>query len=121
MKRDPDLIRAIAFATEALGPSETLDHIAGVKPATFAAHVQWMRDAGLVDARVLGLSNELAIVVRLTWAGCDFLDAARSEPLWQKAKSSVIAPTASWTFDILRDWLKAEIQQGLPTFRGLSS
>lgn len=93
----------------------------GVAPATFAAHVRWMQDAGLVDARVMGLDNEIALVMRLTWAGCDFLDAARSDTLWRKAKSTVIAPTASWTFDILTGWLKAEIQQRLATLGGLPS
>ncbi len=53
--------------------------------------------------------------------GCDFLDAARSDTLWAKAKTSVIKPSASWTFDLLKEWLKAEISSGLPTLRGLTS
>lgn len=30
----------------------------------------------------------------------------------------VIAPTMSWTFAILAEWLKAEIKKGLPTLGG---
>lgn len=122
MKRDPDLIRSIALATEALQPGTTLDEMPGVDTATFAQHVQWMSDAGLVQARTLSYLSDApaAAVMRLTWDGCDFLDAARSDTLWGKAKESVIAPTASWTFDLLKDWLKEEVRQGLPTLRGLA-
>ncbi len=31
----------------------------------------------------------------------------------------VLKPAGSWTFDVLKEWLKAEITQGLPTLRGL--
>lgn len=123
MKRNPDLIRQIAFATESLAPGAYLSGLEGVDAHTFAAHVSWMRDADLVDARVQSYvdnSAPAAVVLRMTWAGCDFLDAARSDTLWAKAKKSVIAPTASWTFDILKDWLKEEIKQGLPTLRSLT-
>ena len=122
MKRDVDIIRKIAFATESLPSGECLDAIDGIDPADFSAHVEWMSDAGLVEAHIdRMLSGEhIAVVLRLTWAGCDFLDAARSETLWAKAKRSVIAPASSWTFGILLDWLKAEIRDGLPSLRGPS-
>jgi len=124
MRRNPDLIRQIALATEALKPNEKLNRIEGVDQFEFAAHVKFMKDAGLIEGStstsVDGKSHN-AIITRLTWAGCDFLDAARSETLWKKAKESVIAPTASWTFDILKEWLKAEIGKGLPTLRGLTN
>ena len=124
MKRDPDLIRKIAFAVEDLKPGETLDRLESIDPHLFAAHVKWMEDAGLVEARsmrFLGNEAPVALVIRLTWSGCDFLDAARSDTLWNKAKQSVLAPGASWTFDILKEWLKSEIKNGLPTFRGLAN
>lgn len=125
MKRDADLIRLIALKTEALKPMIELRGIPGVEPSEFAHNVQLMIDAGLVEATVQASSGFFspprASVSRLTWAGCDFLDAARSETLWSKAKQSVIAPTASWTFDILKDWLKAEIRNGLPTIRSFAN
>lgn len=122
MKRDPDLIRRIAFEIEALPPATWLDGVDGIDEYTFAAHVEWMVDAGLVEARVrrpIDNTPPDVVVQRLTWQGCDFLDAARSDTLWSKAKKSVIAPAASWTFDILTDWLKEEIRQGLPTAQRL--
>ena len=119
MKRDPDIIRAIALAAEALPEGKRLNALEGVSKLTFSFHAQLMLDAGLIDGRTQtssGVAIE-AIVFRLTWDGCEFLDAARSDTLWKKAKESIIAPAASWTFDILRDWLKAEIANGFPALR----
>lgn len=83
---------------------------------TFASHVELMQSAGLVEARLLPRGGGVfaaAAVLRLTWAGADFLDAARSDTLWAKAKKSVIAPTASWTLDVLTSWLKEQVVKGL--------
>lgn len=118
MKRDMDLIRRIAFATEVLESRQTLDGLEGVEPAKFAQHVVWMKEAGLLEAIVptrLNGESDFAMVNRLTWQGCDFLDAARDEGLWSKAKATVIKPSASFTFGLLKEWLAGEIRQGLPT------
>lgn len=118
MKRDMDLIRRIAHATEALEPGEMLDGLGGVNAVTFVQHVVWMQEAGLVEALVpknLGGSLENAMVMRLTWEGCDFLDAVRDEGLWSKAKEAVIKPSASFTFGLLKEWLTDEIRKGLPS------
>lgn len=115
MKRNPDLIRAIAIATEDLAPGQVLRALPDVDGHTFALHVQLMQDVGLVDARFQSyISGEppRVAVMRLTWAGADFVSAARSDTLWAKAKKSVIAPTASWTLDLLTAWLKDQILQG---------
>lgn len=123
MKRDPDLIRRIAFEVEALEHGKLLVGIDGVDSNDFAEHVALMLEAGLVKASVsrsMDLHSTKAEVYRLTWSGFDFLDAARSDTLWNKAKESVIRPTASWTFDILKEWLKTEIKNGLPTLGSLA-
>lgn len=123
MKRDADVVRNILLATEAMPAGEYLAELPGVDAENFAFHVSILIEAGFVDGRVqtfLGGGSH-AVVLRLTWAGCDFLDAARSDTLWAKAKTSVIKPSASWTFDLLKEWLKAEISSGLPTLRGLTS
>lgn len=123
MKRDMDIIRRIALAAEDLEYGYRLNGIDGVSPQVFGAHVLWMREAGLIDAHVTEYSNAVeepptAHVFRLTWSGCEFADAARSDTLWNKAKQSVIKPAASFSFEIVKAWLLAEIKQGLPTLRG---
>lgn len=49
MKRDMDLIRRIALALSEEG-DRPLTGFADVEEETFAAHVQWMVEAGLVSA-----------------------------------------------------------------------
>ena len=119
MKRDMDLIRRITLATDELPPGKWLEEIEGVDPMVFAGHATWMEEAGLIKATITEyLDGGAAVAVkRLTWDGCEFADSIRSDTVWNKAKESVIKPASSFTFGILRDWLKAEIQQGLPTLR----
>lgn len=114
MKRDADIIRRIALATEAISPTEVLSSLDEVDPTLFAAHVKLMIDAGLIEGRVTTFmsGNAAAVVMRLTWAGHDFAEAARSDTLWAKAKKSVIANGAAWTLDLLKDWLKSEVAKG---------
>jgi hypothetical protein len=50
------------------------------------------------------------VVVALTWKGYDFISAAKDDSLWKKAKESILKPTGSMTFDVLLEWLKAEIR-----------
>lgn len=122
MKRDMDLIRRIALETEALAFGESLTSLDGVAKEEFATHVAWMKEAGLLSANVIEYSDgsaPFAMAQKLTWAGCEFLDAARSDTVWSKAKANVIKPGMSFTFDLLKDWLKTEIAQGLPTLRVL--
>lgn len=94
----------------------------GVDAHDFAFHVELMAEAGLLEADVKHfLSGEPAAVLvrRLTWAGCEFLDSVRDPSLWERAKQSVIKPTASFSFELLKTWLKAELQQSLPSVRSL--
>ncbi|OQA32204.1 MAG: hypothetical protein BWY57_02141 [Betaproteobacteria bacterium ADurb.Bin341] len=118
MKRDMDLVRRIILATTELPYGETLNELEGVSQEEFAMHAIWLQEAGLIDAIAQagsGSSAKFAIISRLTWDGCEFADAIASDTLWNKAKENVFKPGISFTFDILKDWLKAEIVQGFPT------
>ena len=123
VKRDMDLIRRIALATEELPPGEALSKLDGVEEELFAVHAQWMQEAGLITAALRpgdgSKPADFALVWRLTWAGCEFAEAVRSDTLWKKAKENVMKPSMSFTFDVLKEWLKTEITQGLPTIRAL--
>jgi len=119
MKRDMDLVRRIALAVADLPPDQTLNGLEGIDAQYFVMHVLWMHEAGLVEAGDVGATLESPIpngawINRLTWDGCEFVDAVRSDTLWAKAKETIITPASSFSFSILRDWLKAEIAQGLP-------
>lgn len=118
MKRDMDIVRRIALETSDLAANMALVGLDGVDKATFGQHVIWMEEAGLLVAAIQEYASgepPTARVRRLTWAGCDFADAVRSDTLWAKAKEMVIKPTASFTFGLLKDWLVQEIKQGFPS------
>ena len=124
MKRDMDLVRRIVLAVADLPYGESLRKLNDVSEDEFVTHVAWMLEAGLVKAQVqegAGSFAKFAVVHRLTWSGCEFADAVVNDTMWSKAKENVLKPGMSFTFDVLKEWLKAEITQGLPTFRGLTN
>jgi DNA-binding transcriptional ArsR family regulator len=121
MKRDMDLIRRIVLAVQDLPlgkgyDTEVLNGLEGVDPLEFAAHVQLLEEAGLVEAALQGKGKQIpsfAVVFRLTWAGHEFADSIRDDTLWKKAKDHVLKPSASWTFAALGEFLKAGIRAQL--------
>jgi hypothetical protein len=111
MKRNMDLIRLILLHAEG-------SEAAGVLCEKFtdeerSYHTMLLIDAGLVEGTAAATHS---VITRLTWAGHDFLDAMRDDTLWKKAKEHVIKPGASFTFDVLKEWLKFQIkaQLGMP-------
>lgn len=86
MKRDIDLVRTLLIKTEALPDSN--DHplpAEGHGPAEICEHLKLAQEAGLIEARCLPGGTE-CVALRLTWAGHEFLDAARENRIWEKAK-----------------------------------
>jgi hypothetical protein len=107
MKRDMDLIREILLEKEAEHTHMHLPHCSSQQE--FAYHVALLKEAGLVEAIVRtdhkGMP-EAASIIRLTWTGHEFLDAARNDSVWKNAKDKIIKAGGSWTFSILGDILK---------------
>ncbi len=117
MKRDADLIRKIALETEKLSAGRDLDRLDGVEPEAFFLHAKLMAEANLIEAVITPLihGGGVAVVTALTWQGHDFAKAARDDTIWNKAKKSVIAPSAAWTLNLLTSWLSEEIKQRFPS------
>ena len=128
MKRDMDLIRSILQRVESCEDPHGLEHmpeIDGYSQAQVSYHIKLLHDAGLVEAQIAdGFETVYPdfLSINLTWTGQDFLDAAKDDTLWKKAKETVIKPGASFTFDLLLAWLKTQvaIALGLPSVHGCS-
>lgn len=120
MNRDMDLIRQIAVATADAPIGVSIDKLDGVNADVFSMHVIWMEEAGLIKASIFQpiAGPATASAIRLTWDGCEFVDAVRSDTVWKKAKENVIKPGMSFTFGVLKEWIKTEITQGIPSLRG---
>jgi hypothetical protein len=92
MKRDMDLIRAILLSVEehedGRAPRDlTVD---GYSAEQIGYHNYLIGDAGLAktaDVTTRGSSGPMALVIHLTWAGHEFLDAARDDTVWSKTKA----------------------------------
>lgn len=121
MKRDLDLIRKLLLAMEAQehGLIQEELTVEGYAQEQIGFHFYLIGEAGLakvVEDTNLQSQSPSAFPLNLTWAGYEFLEAAKDETLWGKAKTHLIKPTGGIAFGILVEWLKAEakIRLGLP-------
>lgn len=78
-----------------------------------------MAQAGLVLALDLGSTADGLpkwMPTSITWAGYEFLAAARDKTLWQQATQRLSGGLQQVGFDLLAAWLKQEARQrlGLP-------
>lgn len=88
MKRDLDLVRRILLHLEGGEANPTSFTDGGFEPAVIHDHVRLMHDAGLIEADEIVPGQWWP--ERMTWAGHEFLDAARNEELWRETKKRVV-------------------------------
>lgn len=124
MKRDMDLIRKILFACEAHegGHAPRPMRIDGYDNEVVGFHILLMGEAGLLrvtDKPIHGNHSPIAIPLRLTWEGYEFLDAAREQTTWEKAKGAI--GTASGVgFEIAKSVLVEFAKQKAKAVLGLA-
>lgn len=122
MKRDMDLIRKILRKIRDHEDPYGLDcipEIEGYSKKEISYNIGILKDADLLTARPsveMRAKYENYFGINLTWEGHDFIDAAEDETIWKNAKKTVIRPGASFTFDILKEWLKSEVKAKLGMF-----
>ena len=113
MKRDIDLIRSILLQIEADDQVHTIENYN--KDAIFK-HVELLVEAGLIEASILRAVESGIIDVfgeRLTWSGYEFLDIARNDKLWLKAKRIIGAKSETASFEILQSLLSHLIKSAI--------
>ena len=89
MKRDMELIRQILLAVEERESRNEDLSIEGYTEDQVGYHCYLIVDAGLaIGTKVSGSDAKCRkyVVYDLTWAGHDFLDAAREPERWKKAQ-----------------------------------
>jgi hypothetical protein len=116
MKRDMDLARAILMEVEKL-PFDGGGHkilISGHSANEISYHLLLLHEAGLIEA--LDLSGDEYVLwqaKRLTYPGHEFLDAARNNTLWAKAKDTVTNKTGTLSLEALKIALGVLIKQAI--------
>ncbi|MDE0345338.1 MAG: DUF2513 domain-containing protein [Boseongicola sp.] len=104
-----DLVREILRQTEATESGEKISlDIPNYDEEEVGLHVELLIEHGLIDGRAKASSDGSAhrILVywinRMTWAGHDFLDAARNDTIWEKAKKKCLEATGGLAFNALK-------------------
>ena len=116
MKRNMDLIREILLRIESFPePLGRIDlNIDEFSPKEIFYHVKLLSEAGLLEAtsiHTIGMFEWYAN--SLTWEGHEFLEAARNDNIWNKAKKLVLDKTGSLPFDILKQTLIGIIKRAI--------
>lgn len=115
MKRDMELIRQILLLVEEYPEPDgaILPAIDGYSQQEIAYHVKLLADASLIEARDFSAGDNCHWVARhLTWQGHEFLDAARHDTIWGKAKKMIQDQGGSIPFTVLQSLL-VELAKGL--------
>jgi hypothetical protein len=116
MKRDMDLVRAVLMEIEkAPFDGGFLDvTVPGHSDEKLSYHILLMHEAGLIEAIDLSTMDGMCWKPkRLTCEGHEFLDAARNETFWAKAKDKVTTSTGTLTIEGLKIALNALIKHAL--------
>lgn len=119
MKRDMDLIRAILQKVASCDDPSGLEHMPEIEEyseAQVSYHLKLLHGAGFVEALVsdaFGTPYPDFSQINLTWNGQDFLDAAKDDSIWSKAKDLILKPGVSFTFDLLLSYLKEKAAEKL--------
>jgi len=111
MKRDMDLIRLLLFQVEGEKELDLSDYSDEQK----LYHQRLLLEAGLVHgSERSSLGGGLRVEIkRLTWEGHEFLDAARNDSTWNKAKERISKLNVSVTLPIMVELLIAVSKERL--------
>lgn len=114
MKRDMELMRDILLKMEELPYTGSfLDvTVSGHTEEEISYHIMLIDEAGLIKANDVSSSDGMCWkALRLSYAGHEFLDAARNDNVWSRAKEWVMASTGVLTLEALKIALPEVIKQ----------
>jgi hypothetical protein len=74
--------------------------IEGYGPNTVRGHIRLLQDAAFVEILRTGPPPWIIATMRLTWAGHEFIDAARDQTRWDQARG-IVARIGGATIDLL--------------------
>lgn len=118
MTRDMELVRKILFALSATERplDSVMVRINGYAPEQIVEHIRQLHEARLLDGSpVMGSDRRLRWnEMRLTWRGHDFIECARSEPIWRMAQETLGPDSASTS---LEEWRRKMIEIALRLVR----
>jgi hypothetical protein len=116
MKRDMDLVRSILIEMEKWTPDQRGGEIKvqGHTPEEITYHLGLMHEAELIEAsEASNLDGEAWLPIKIRWDGHEFLDAARSDTVWTKAKQRAMSTAGTLTLEAMKAALPWVIRQAV--------
>lgn len=114
MKRDMDLARAILFQVEKSDDPMNWAKFAvdEYSEEQISYHIKLLYQANLIEANDCSSNDGLSWkATSLTWHGHEFLDAARNETFWNKAKNHLKGKGVEITIDTIKTALMKIIKE----------
>ncbi len=112
MKRNWDTIRELLSKVEECTlPTDTvrLSDFPEERAPEISYHMALLIDAGLVNGQMIktiGPEVKDFFAQKLSWSGHEFLDAIRSDTVWQKTKTVFKEKGLDMTFDLIKEGAK---------------
>ena len=111
MKRDMDLVRGILLYVEEHNAwqwrSTNSSPIAGYTPAQVTEHIGLLIQGGLLDGKDMSTLTAVAWHnLKLTWQGHDFIELARSDTRWGKARDTILNQGLAVTVEVISEMLR---------------
>lgn len=113
MKRDLNLIRLLLLVVEGEEPKPDLS---GYTQEQQAYHMAKLIEANLVHGGIVRDENGSSVgasAVELTWAGHEFLDAARNETIWKKVGGKLTKAGVAVGLPLLQQMLTDSLKEHL--------
>ena len=114
MKRDMDLIRDILLQIEASDsdPLECIElKIQGRTDLEISYHLMLLKEAGLIEAIDFSADDNTDFQAQsLTWTGHEFLDTARDNTVWNRARKEIGSNVSSVSLNLLTEKLTTIIK-----------
>lgn len=123
MKRDPDLIRELLnYLEDNLDGINSIEStsilIPGYSESQIAYHTGLLQNACLIKAALPdnAMDESLWFITGLTWAGHEFIEAARNDKNWNKVINK-LKPAGGFVMEIAKpllvEFMKETISQGM--------
>jgi len=118
LKRDLDLIRKLLLYFEAKADDrvDACPAIGDHSPLEIKYHLLLMDEAGFLrcEREVTSTGRTIYVLpMSLTWQGHEFLEAARNDKFWRRAKALVIEKSGALSFELLKVVLVSLAKQAL--------
>ena len=105
MKRDWDVIRMVLSEVEELSAKnfESITYEVSEDETSKSEHAFLLWQAGFIQGIDASTMDGACVLAQgLTWSGHEILDTIRSQPLWEKIKSTAFEKGIELTFESVR-------------------